>query len=211
MSAFLHQQRWICILIAAATIACGILFLVYGVTVATIICQIAGAFLLALGAFYTISFFVSKTNRAFAGWAGLFTGVLCFAAGAWMLLSPQSAIRYMQYVIALIILVHGVLDLQAAIQLARTHLGGWLYALILSLVTLGLGIWILLEPMGATKTLMTLMGIVLIIDGVTDLVIIMGLSRTARRIRKDIDIQKQSASAIETSGTVDGNPIDPES
>lgn len=208
MNAFLHQKRISAVLIAVLTIGCGVLFLIYGVDAAALICRIAGIILAAIGLFYVISFFMAKAERLLSTWGGLLVGVLCLAAGTWMAARPQSAIQYMQYVIAIVILLHGLIDLQAAIQLIRARASYRLYALLLAVITLGLGVWILLSPMGATKALMILIGIVLIVDGITDLLLIIGLSRTARRLKKDVEMARMESEAVETTGTVDGKPID---
>lgn len=203
MNAFLHEKKIIAILIALLTIGCGVLFLIYGLHIATIFCRIAGGVLAAIGLYYTISFLVRKDGRPFATWMEMLAGLVCIAIGVWMLVSPVSAIKYMQYVAAIIILVHGVLDLQATFALLRAKAPNWLFALILSIITIGLGVWILLRPMSATATLMTIMGIVLIVDGISDLFIIGGVSRAVRTIQNI----EQEQNAIETEGTIDGDPI----
>jgi hypothetical protein len=62
--------------------------------------------------------------------------------------------------------------------------------------------------MGATKALMILMGVVLIVDGITDLILIASLSRTVRHLKKEAEISQQAAKAVETTGTIDGKPIE---
>ena len=188
MNAFLDQKRISAILIAVVTIGCGILFLFYGVEAAAVICP--------------------KAERVLSTWGGLLAGILCFAAGLWMAVRPLSAIQYMQYVIAIVVLLHGIIDLQASFHLARARARLWIYALVSSIITLGLGTWILLSPMGATKALMILMGVVLIVDGITDLILIASLSRTVRHLKKEAEISQQAAKAVETTGTIDGKPIE---
>jgi len=207
VNAFLHQKRISAILISAITIGCGILFLFYGVEAAAVICRVAGILLAVIGAFYIVSFFLAKADRLLSTWGGLLAGLLCFAAGLWMAVRPLSAIQYMQYVIAIVVLLHGIIDLQAAFHLIRARASYRIASLLLALVTLGLGIWILLSPMGATKALMILMGIVLIVDGITDLILIGSLSRTARHLKKEAEMARQAAEAVETTGTIDGKPI----
>ena len=191
MSAFLHQKRISAILIAVVTIGCGILFLFYGVEAAAVICRFAGILLALIGAFYIFSF-----------------RILCFAAGLWMAVRPLTEIQYLQYVIAIVVLLHGIIDLQASFHLVRARARLWIYALVSSIVTLGLGTWILLSPMGATKALMILMGVVLNVDGITDLILIASLSRTVRHLKKEAEVSQQAAEAVETTGTIDGKPIE---
>ena len=139
--------------------------------------------------------------------------VICRFAGIllaliWMAVRPLTAIQYLQYVIAIVVLLHGIIDLQASFHLVRARARLWIYALVSSIVTLGLGTWILLSPMGATKALMILMGVVLIVDGITDLILIASLSRTVRHLKKEAEVSQQAAEAVETTGTIDGKPIE---
>ena len=203
LKAFLHEKKIIAVIIALLTIACGVLFLIYGLHIAAIFCRVAGVILAVLGLYYVISFLLRKDGRPFGTWMEVLAGLVCIAIGVWMLVSPVSAIKYMQYVAAIIILLHGILDLQATFALLRVKASNWLFALILSIVTIGLGVWILLRPMSATTAIMTIMGIVLIIDGISDLFIIGGLSRAVRYM----EMAEQEVNAIETDGTIDGQPI----
>ena len=190
MSAFLHQKRISAILIAVVTIGCGILFLFYGVEAAAVICRFAGILLALIGAFYIFSFIIAKAERVLSTWGSLLAGILCFAAGLWMAVRPLTAIQYLQYVIAIVVLLHGIIDLQASFHLVRARARLWIYALVSSIVTLGLGTWILLSPMGATKAL------------------IASLSRTVRHLKKEAEVSQQAAEAVETTGTIDGKPIE---
>lgn len=208
MNAFLDQKRISAILIAVVTIGCGILFLFYGVEAAAVICRFAGILLALIGAFYIFSFIIAKAERVLSTWGSLLAGILCFAAGLWMAVRPLTAIQYLQYVIAIVVLLHGIIDLQASFHLVRARARLWIYALVSSIVTLGLGTWILLSPMGATKALMILMGVVLIVDGITDLILIASLSRTVRHLKKEAEVSQQAAEAVETTGTIDGKPIE---
>ena len=185
-----------------------VLFLFYGVEAAAVICRFAGILLALIGAFYIFSFIIAKAERVLSTWGSLLAGILCFAAGLWMAVRPLTAIQYLQYVIAIVVLLHGIIDLQASFHLVRARARLWIYALVSSIVTLGLGTWILLSPMGATKALMILMGVVLIVDGITDLILIASLSRTVRHLKKEAEVSQQAAEAVETTGTIDGKPIE---
>jgi len=55
---------------------------------------------------------------------------------------------------------------------------------------------------------MILMGVVLIVDGITDLILIASLSRTVRHLKKEAEVSQQATEAVETTGTIDGNPIE---
>jgi len=210
MNAILNQKKFSSIIIALITIVIGVLLLIYGKEIALVLLRIAGAVLAVIGAYYIIAFIATKAGRVFGTWMSMGAGVLCFLIGLWMIISPGTVIVYMQFVVAFVIIVHGLLDLQAAFSVRKYEGGKWGWILLMGLVTIALGVWILLEPMDATKTLMTLIGIFLIIDGLTDLAIILRISQVVRCVRKTVEEEKQAFEAIETEGTVDGQAFDAE-
>ena len=79
--------------------------------------------------------------------------------------------------------------------LINTQPIGWWLDLALSALTLALGALILINPFGTFAALVTLIGLVLIYDGLSDLWIIHRLSRMVRDLERDLN-----GDIIETRG-----------
>ena len=75
---------------------------------------------------------------------------------------------------------HGVVDVQSAAALARRRCTRWWLDMALGVLTIGLGVVVLLNPLGTTGALMMLVGASLIFDGASDLYLIWRLSRAFR-------------------------------
>ena len=97
--------------------------------------------------------------------------------------SPSAVMTLVQYVFAAMLIFHGVLDVQGAISLARMGWPGWGWDLLLAALTLVLGGVIFCNPMGSFSLLVMVIGVSLIFDGISDLVIIVALGRADRRFR----------------------------
>ena len=97
-------------------------------------------------------------------------------------------------------------------QMPRRGPGAAAMGLILSLVTLALGVLIILDPFSATNVLMIVIGIVLIFDGLSDMYLIAVLSKVFKEVKDAVQEAEQEANAVETEGTVDDSsaPIETE-
>lgn len=107
------------------------------------------------------------------------------ALGLWLFTNPASVIVLIQFIFAAILIFHGVIDLQGAVSLMRQGWERWWMDLLLAGLTLVLGILILLNPFGATEVLMTILGVALVFDGVSDLVLIHRLTKAFRQTNGD--------------------------
>ena len=109
--------------------------------------------------------------------------------------SSDSVIALVQYVFGAVVIFHGVLDVQSSVSLMRQGAARWWLDLALSALTLALGALILINPFGTFAALVTLIGLVLIYDGLSDLWIIHRLSRMVRDLERDLN-----GDIIETRG-----------
>jgi len=194
MSSLLHERKVSSLLVSFISIIIGIVLLVFKNNAVSLICIIAGILLALLGAYYIITYFVRK-DKIVALRADLIVGIILFFVGAWMISNPKSVIALLQYVVGAIIVVHGIVDLQAAINIKRSKAISSKGAFILSLATIILGIAIIINPFGAIDTLLIIIGVILIFDGVSDLFIINRLGKVYKQA-------KQESEAIETDGEV---------
>ena len=71
--------------------------------------------------------------------------------------------------VGIIILLHGVNNLNQTIKLCKGQYDKWWIGLILGLVTVGFGILLICNPFAAIDTLVRAIGIFLVYDGVSDI------------------------------------------
>ena len=106
-------------------------------------------------------------------------------------------------VLGLILIVHGVIDLQGALNLRAGHARHWWPAFLIALITLALGALILWNPFASINALLMLVGIALIYDGISDLLILFQLTRTFRKVQQGVEASVEAAEVIEGEGTVE--------
>ena len=78
-------------------------------------------------------------------------------------------------------------NLLQAWELFRNKYSKYWVALLLGVVTVGLGILLICNPFEAVNTAVTLIGIFLIYDGASDIWIVSRVSKTAREVKETMD------------------------
>ena len=203
MKGFLNNRRVSCTLSALCFIARGV-FLVFWPELSRIwICRLLGAALLVSGGVYVVSHFARAKGAAAVFQYDLILGAVLAVVGVWLLTTPDLIVAFLQYILGLILIVHGVIDLQGALNLRAGHARHWWPAFLIALITLALGALILWNPFASINALLMLVGIALIYDGISDLLILFQLTRTFRKVQQGVETSVEAAEVIEGEGTVE--------
>lgn len=179
MKTILQEQKRSSIIVALITIALGVVLVVWPDRSVRLMCSVLGGALLISGIVYVLGWFARRR----AGGVSAFTvvpGAVLAGLGVWLMTSSDSVIALIQYVFGAVVIFHGVVDIQGAVALMRRHAERWWLDLGLSALTLALGALVLINPFGTFAALVTLIGLVLIYDGLSDLWLIHRLSRAVR-------------------------------
>lgn len=168
----------------------GIVLLVWPTLVMDIISYAFGAILLLYGLFAIVGFYRSEDRRGGA-FLGLFLGIVAAAVGAIMVLYPPLIQSIIPVILGLYIAIDGLLSVKRTLELHRMDYARWNVNLILSLVSAGLGIFIVFHPLLTQASLFRVIGVVLIYAGGSDLWTLLQLSRWTKEYCKthpvDID------------------------
>ena len=203
MKGFLNSRRVSCALSALCFIALGVFLLGWPELSRIWICRLLGAALLITGAVYVISHFVKSKGAATVFQYDLILGVILAIVGVWLLTTPDLIITFLQYILGAILIIHGVIDLQGALNLRSGGSSHWWPACLIALITLALGAIVIWNPFASINALLMLVGITLIYDGVSDLVILFQLMRTFKKVKEAVAEAVEDATAIESEGKVE--------
>lgn len=182
MRSILREQWLSSAVMALITLALGVFLLVWPDRSINFLCSLLGAALLSIGLVYVLGWFVRRRSSGLPAWF-LVPGVILAATGLWMLSSPQLVGALIQYVVAAVLVFHAAIDLQGALALASRRVSRWWVDLLLALVTLGLGVVILLDPLGSFELMVMLIGLALAFDGLSDLWLIFRLGWAFRAFK----------------------------
>ena len=126
----------------------------------------------------------STIARSLKNKRSLLLGIVAAAVGAVLLFQPALFQSILTVILGIYILIDGLLNLKRALELRRMEHMGWTLYLVLSLITVVLGLVVVFRPMLAGTTLVRLIGASLLYSGAADLWTLFQLSRWTKEYRK---------------------------
>lgn len=172
----------------------GILLLIWHDKVAKTIGYIIGCLLLMMGGALIFSY-VSRKEKTPDGGNNFAIGGLVATLGVITLVKVEAVVGLLPMAMGIIIIISGFVKLQKAVDLYRMNAEGVFGVGIMSLLTLGFGAVLLLNPFESASTLIMILGAGLLFCGVTDLII--GLSFYSRMDRYE---KEKHAIDVEAKG-----------
>ena len=178
---------------ATLCILLGIVLVVWPDLSMQIVCTAIGAVLLIGGGVRLAAYFTEKDGSVYAQ-MNLITGIILAVVGIWILLQPDKVLAIIPIIVGIVIALHGVNNLQQAVSLCKEKYDKWWVALILGLLTVGLGVLLVCRPFEALDTAVMMIGQFLIYDGISDIWIVSRIYRTAKTLKQEveaIDVESQ--------------------
>lgn len=171
---------------AILCIVLGIVLVVWPGMSVKVVCMSIGAVLAVNGLIKLFNYTFSRDGSMFSQ-LNLIMGVIITLIGAWILLRPNAIIAMVPILVGIIIIIHGVNNLQQAVNLSQSGYDKWWLALLLGILTIGFGILLICNPFEAIDTLVMFIGIFLIYDGISDIWIVSRVSYAAKQVRQEME------------------------
>lgn len=155
-------------LLSIAYIVIGMMLLIMPQTSLLWICYAFGAVVLLTGIVCLIQY-ARIRGTGFAAPFMLVGGVITAGLGIFTLAKPQVVASFLPIVFGIFIVVDGLSRIGSAIDLAKRKGQKWWVLLLLSIVSVALGILLVLHPFGAAVSVVMVCGILLIVEGAMNL------------------------------------------
>jgi len=153
---------------------------------------IIGAAVILSGVFAIISYLVKKDTKL-----PLVMGVIAVISGIIICCAYRQIVSVMIFILGIILLVGGILDLVNSIDVARRHYRSWLFTVILSAASIVLGIISIVNPFEAQSKIVQLIGAGFIIFAVLELVTYIQVKVIAKKINEAQQLQQDGVKAVE--------------
>lgn len=161
-----------------------------------IVCTAIGAVLLIGGGVRLAAYFAQRDGSVYAQ-LNLIMGIILAVVGIWILLQPDKVLAIIPIIVGIVIALHGINNLQQAVTLCKERYDKWWVALILGLLTVGLGVLLVCRPFEALDVAVKMIGIFLIYDGLSDIWIVSRLYHTAKMMKQEADALDVEAEEID--------------
>lgn len=155
---------------AIATIVLGVILMFAPGSLLGLVLGVLGWVLLLAGIGSIIAFIFQRSLTI--GYSQLIYGVIQLIFGLWIVRNPSGLVSLAASVVGILMLIHAISDLQYTVNAYQAGAANWWTGALSGGVTLILALLILFRPVGSVMTLASFAGICLVVDGVSDLLMI---------------------------------------
>ncbi len=175
---FFTKLKWEKLVTAIVAIVLGIVFVADPNGSGDAVCKVAGVAMIVLAAAMLIRYFTS---------AQLFPENLIFSAvllllGIFFIAKSGVVMTVLGLFFGIFLVIDGASKIRDGIDAAKAKMQGCWIWFILALLTIVLGVLVMFG-----ESVMTLLGVSLIVDGVSDIVTTLWLSAGVRKVKKEIE------------------------
>jgi uncharacterized membrane protein HdeD (DUF308 family) len=146
----------------------GIIMVVSPAVIEAALCYVIGTALTIYGLFNIISFFVGKSQGLYFE---MIVGVLAAAIGIFTLISPNTVRGIIFFIIGILIVIDSLMDIKHSLGLKAYEMKYWWVSTILSIIVIVIGICTMIFSSFFADIIVTLLGILLIYEGLSSLVL----------------------------------------
>lgn len=170
MGTFVEGMKKNYFISAILTIALGAVLVIWPDWSGRILCYLLGAALILMGGIQLIVC-IRAERIGFYSKFSMLMNIILILLGVWVCIRPDTVLSLVPVIIGIVMLIHGCMDLQFTMDIKHAGSGKWWIALIFALVTLTLGVFLVMHPFLAFEITMLIIGIDLLYDGISDLVL----------------------------------------
>lgn len=161
-----------------------------------IVCTAVGAVLMISGVVRIVSYVTARDGSMYFQ-VNLIFGIIFAVVGVWIVIKPAKVLAIIPIIVGIVIALHGLHNLQQAMDLCQSKYDKWWIALILGILTIGFGILLICRPFAAIDTVVMLIGIFLIYDGLSNIWIVSRISRNAKILKQEAEAVEAEAREVE--------------
>lgn len=196
MERILKRIKTNVIVSAFICIALGVILVVWPGLSVKVVCMAIGAVLVINGISRLLNFIFGRDGSMFSQ-MNLVMGIIITVIGGWILLQPGTIIAMIPILVGIIIVIHGINNLQQSVSLCQSRYDKWWVALILGIITIGFGVLLIFNPFAAVDTLIRFIGLFLVYDGASDIWIMSRVSKNVKQARQEMDALTVDGKEIE--------------
>lgn len=178
----------------------GLCLIVMPVTSVYVICKVVFGLMLIAGGLYHIWIYMREKEHATI--LDLFSGGILLVFGGFLFLNPQIVVKLLPVLFGVFVLVDSIWAFQSAFRLKKKNRGEWKILVIVSVIFLGLGGALIVNPFTEVKYTAVFAGWVTLTNGLSDLVFLF----LFRRGMKAVGSQGEEPKAREKEEPVSEEP-----
>ena len=161
------------------------------VNMINVICKfIFGILLILVGCYHILLYILEKLNATILD---LFSGGVLLVIGVFLFTNPQIVVKLLPVLLGTFILADSIWSLKGSLKLKKHGSGTWKFLLIGSLLFIGLGIALILNPFTMVKYTVIFAGWIFLGNGVTDFVYLILLRRGMKEPEQETKTETETS------------------
>lgn len=164
-----------------------------------VICKFVFGIVMIVAGLYHICIYVLEKMNATV--LDLFSGGILLVLGGFLFFNPQVVIKLLPILLGAFVLIDSIWTFKGSFRLKRRGSGMWKVLLIGSLVFIGLGIAMIVNPFQTVRYTVMFAGWILLCNGVVDLVFLIILKKGMKELKEAVEEAVQEE--IREQGTSD--------
>lgn len=190
----------------------GLCFVLMPVDAVNAICKFVFGILLILAGIYHILIYVLEKMNATL--LDLLSGGMLLVIGIFLFYNPQIVVKLLPVLLGTFVLVDSVWVLKGSLRLKKSGRGEWKILLIGSLVFIGLGIAMIMNPFTMIKYTVIFAGCVMLANGVVDFAFLVlirrGMKKAEETVEEAVEQMKETGTKTEETETGGETEMEPE-
>ena len=181
-------------------IALGACLVFMPVSTVNVICKfVFGILLILVGLYHILIYVAEKLNSTIFD---LFSGGVLMVLGIFLFMNPQIVVKLLPILLGTFILVDSIWTLKGSLKLKKRGAGSWKFLLMGSVIFIGLGISLVVNPFTMVKYTVIFAGWIFLCNGVIDMIYLILLRKGLKEIKQDVEADGEIISG-EDSGETD--------
>lgn len=157
---------------AVIMVLLGLVLVIWPHILGVLLCYLLGGALIVMGVFQLISFLRGE-RLGFYNKFVMMMGIVLVLLGIWICAQPRIVLSIIPVVVGIIVLIHGLMDIQYTLDIKKAGSEKWWIALIAAVLTLIVGLLLVLNPFTVYEITMVLVGVAMLYDGGSDLALLL--------------------------------------
>ena len=158
-----------------------ILMIIKPVAILTALTFVIGIALVLFGLYRTIAGFVVSRDAG-GGWFDVLFGLLTVVLGVLFCIYPVGSVAAMVYIFVILFMLRALLSLIFSINMIRARVGHYWFDLIMSIILIGLAIFLMFYPMAGAVVMIYYLAVTLLLYAAADVYMYIEILRLKRLV-----------------------------
>lgn len=156
----------------------------------SLVCFIIAGILVIMGVIRIVRFLIAK-NQSSVYQNDLVVGIILLILGAVFGALINVLVSVIIMILGISVSISGLTKLQSSLEIKRMGENNWVTFLVIAIINIALGLWLTFSPLKATGAMLRLVGLCILISGLTDFISKVYVTKKMKEYQADMRALEQ--------------------